>query len=92
MHKFIMYMLPTDISNALNNGNISYSRQCYFSAVIKPAKCRWRYCQQKRSVVAPNTVIEMYFSLGESSEISLGRFYIDRCPSDIRAECVTYCP
>jgi len=79
MHKFIMYMLPTDISNALNNGNISYSKDSAISQLsLSLLNVGGGIVSRNRSVVAPNTVIEMYFSLGESSEISLGRFYIDR--------------
>ena len=66
MHKFIMYMLPTDISNALMRQHLLFQGQCYFSATIKPAKLV-EYVSRNWSVVAPNTVMRCT-SLGESSE------------------------
>lgn len=79
MHKFVMYMLPTDISHTLLNGNISYSKGSTISQLsVSLQNASGELVSRYRSIIAPNTIMELYFSLGSSEELPLGRFYIDR--------------
>lgn len=79
MHKFVMYMLPTDVSHTLLNGSISYSKGSPISQFsINLQNAGGELVGRYRSIIAPNTKLELYFSLGGSAELSLGQFYIDR--------------
>lgn len=79
MHKFVMYMLPVDISHTLLNGSISHSKESAISQLsISLQNAGGDLVGRYRSIIAPNTIMELYFSLGSSEELSLGRFYIDR--------------
>jgi hypothetical protein len=77
-HKFIMYMLPTDISNTLYDGTSTYSIGCdvsQFTAsfINQQQKLLNRY----HSLVTPNTRLDIFYSIG-GQELALGQFYIDR--------------
>jgi len=79
MHKFVMYMLPTDVSHTLLNGSLSYSKGSAISQLsVSLQNAGGELVSRYRSIIAPNTIIELYFSLGNSEELPLGRFYIDR--------------
>ena len=78
-HKFIMYSLPTDISHTLQNGNISYSKDSSVSQLsVSFQNANNELVDSKRIIVAPNTKLELFFSMGNNEEISIGTFYIDR--------------
>ncbi len=79
MHKFVMYMLPVDVSHTLLDGNISYSKDSVISQLsVNLQNAGGEIISRYRSVVIPNSKFELYFSMGDSDEISLGQFYIDR--------------
>ncbi len=74
-----MYMLPTDVSHTLLNGSISYSKGSPISQFsVNLQNAGGELVGRYRSIIAPNTKLELYFSLGNSTELSLGQFYIDR--------------
>lgn len=78
-HRFVMYMLPADISKSFVDGSIKYG----VSSEVSQMSCtllnvRGELLNRYRALVTPGTKIELYFSLGNSGEIPLGIFYIDR--------------
>src|SRR5699024_2855086 len=78
-HRFVMYMLPTDITNSFINGTIKYdisSEVSQMSCNLMNIKCELLI--RNRALVTPGTKMTFYFSLGDSGEIPLGIFYIDR--------------
>lgn len=78
-HKFIMYMLPFDISDTFIDGNISYSKDSpVSSSSFKFVNVGGKLLRRYRSIISPNTKLEFYLSMGNSPEISLGKWYIDR--------------
>ncbi|HBL84678.1 MAG: hypothetical protein A2Y17_11130 [Clostridiales bacterium GWF2_38_85] len=83
-HKFVMYMLPTDISHTIENGSITHSKDsAVSSASFTIQNINNTLLRRSRSVISPNTKLELYFSMGDSEEISLGQFYIDRVSTAI---------
>ena len=83
-HKFVMYMLPMDITDTLIDGSLSYSKDsAVSSASFNFENINGYLLRRYRSVVSPNAKIELYFSLGSSDEISLGKWYIDRVSTSI---------
>ena len=78
-HKFVMYMLPTDISETLLNGTITYSKDSSVSQLsISLQNVDGKLIGRTRSIISPNSKIELYFCLGSSIEVSIGKFFIDR--------------
>ncbi len=78
-HRFVMYMLPTDITNSFIDGSIQYgvgSEVSQMSCTLLNIK--GALLNRYRAFVTPGTKMELYFSLGSSGEITLGIFYIDR--------------
>lgn len=78
-HRFVMYMLPADISNSFVDGSIKYgvgSEVSQMSCTLLNIK--GAMLNRYRALVTPGTKMELYFSLGNSGEIPLGIFYIDR--------------
>lgn len=78
-HRFVMYMLPIDISNSFVDGSIKYgvgSEVSQLSCTLLNIK--GTVLNRYRALVTPGTKMELYFSLGNSGEIPLGIFYIDR--------------
>ncbi len=78
-HRFVMYMLPTDITNSFIDGSIKFS----IGSEVSQLSCtllniKGALLNRYRALVTPGTKMELYFSLGSSSEIMLGIFYIDR--------------
>lgn len=78
-HRFVMYMLPTDITNSFIDGSIKFS----IGSEVSQMSCtllniKGALLNRYRAFVTPGTKMELYFSLGNSSEITLGNFYIDR--------------
>lgn len=83
-HKFVMYMLPTDISETLIDGTINHSKDSAVSSASFTFQNVHGYLLRRyRSVVMPNAKIELYYSMGDSDEISLGQWYIDRVTTSI---------
>lgn len=78
-HRFVTYMMPTDISNTLINGSISHSIQDNISTLsLDLVNIRNILINRSRALTTPGTIVQIYFSLGNSGEISIGRFYVDR--------------
>lgn len=78
-HRFVMYMLPTDITNSFIDGTIKYG----VSSEVSQMSCnlmniKGELLNRYRALVTPGTKMELYFALGNSGEIPLGIFYIDR--------------
>ena len=89
-HKFVMYMLPMDISAMLVSGTLNYSAgTAVSSASFTFQNIHEELLKRTRSPVAPNVILELYFSMGSSQEISLGRWHIDRASTDIPGNQIT---
>lgn len=78
-HRFVMYVLPTDITNSFVDGSIKFS----IGSEVSQLSCtllniKGALLNRYRALVTPGTKMELYFSLGSSGEITLGIFYIDR--------------
>lgn len=78
-HRFVIYMLPADISNSFVDGSIKYG----VSSEVSQMSCtllniKGAMLNRYRALVTPGTKMELYFSLGNSGETPLGIFYIDR--------------
>lgn len=77
-HKFVIFMLPTDISSALVSGSIANSvgsEVSSFSATM--INMGGMLLNRTRAIVTPGTKVEVFFGLGDTEKVSLGRFYID---------------
>jgi hypothetical protein len=77
-HRFVMYMLPTDITNSFVDGSVKFS----IGSEVSQMSCtllniKGALLNRYRAFVTPGTKMELYFSLGNSGEIMLGIFYID---------------
>ena len=78
-HRFVMFMMPTDISKALVDGSTTFSTGSEVSSMsCSLLNIRGELLNRYRALVTPGTKLEIYFSLGNSSEIPIGIFYIDR--------------
>lgn len=78
-HRFVMFMMPTDISKALIDGSVSFS----IGSEVSQMSCsliniRGELLNRFRALVTPGTMMELYFTLGSAQEVTLGIFYIDR--------------
>lgn len=78
-HRFVMYMLPTDITNSFIDGAIKFN----IGSEVSQLSCtllniKGALLNRYRAFVTPGTKMELYFSLGNCDEIMLGIFYIDR--------------
>lgn len=78
-HRFVMYMLPTDITNSFIDGSVKFS----IGSEVSQMSCtllniKGALLNRYRAFVTPGTKMELYFSLGSGGEITLGIFYIDR--------------
>ena len=77
-HRFVMYMLPFDVSEALVDGSVSFTKDSPVSQLsVSFLNLGGELVGRYRSVLSPNTMLEIAFSMGDA-ELSLGRFYIDR--------------
>lgn len=78
-HKFVIYMMPTDISKALVDGSVTFSAGSEVSSLsCNLLNIRGELLNRYRALVTPGTKLEVYFSLGDSGEVPLGVFYTDR--------------
>jgi hypothetical protein len=78
-HRFVMFMMPTDISKALVDGSTTFSTGSEVSSMsCSLLNIRGELLNRYRALVTPGTKMEIYFSLGNSGEIPIGIFYIDR--------------
>lgn len=78
-HRFVMFMLPTDISHAFVDGTIKVGVSNEISQLSASLlNIKGELLTRTRSLVTPGTKMEVFFSLGNSDEIHLGSFYLDR--------------
>lgn len=78
-HRFVIYMMPMDVSNALVSGSIHFSAGSEVSSLsCELLNIRGELLNRNRALVTPGTKLEVWFSLGDSGEASLGVYYIDR--------------
>jgi hypothetical protein len=78
-HRFVMFMMPTDISKAFIDGSAGFS----IGSEVSQLSCtllniRGELLNRFRALVTPGTKMELYFTLGSTEEVTLGIFYIDR--------------
>lgn len=77
-HKFVIYMMPTDISSALQDGSVSLSASGEVSSLNASfINIHGLLLNRYRALVTPGTKLELYFSIG-GEETSLGVYYVDR--------------
>lgn len=78
-HKFVMYMLPLDVSKCLNDGSISHSMDNNVSQISIDFVNASNMLVKKngRSALMPNCRIEIYVALGDSEQMLLGIFNLD---------------
>lgn len=78
-HRFVIYMMPTDISKTLTDGKVTMSVDSEVSSLsCSLLNVRGELLNRYRALVTPGTKLEVYFSLGSSVEVPLGVYYIDR--------------
>ena len=78
-HRFVIYMMPTDISKALIDGKVTFSAGSEVSSLsCSLVNVRGELLNRHRALVTPGTKIEVYFSIGSSEETPLGVYFIDR--------------
>ncbi len=78
-HKFVIYMLPTDISDALIDGQTQHSMGSESASLnCNLINIRGKLINRYRSILTPGTMLTLYVSLGDSPEAILGVFFIDR--------------
>lgn len=78
-HRFVMYMLPFDVSAAMVDGGISFTKDSPVSQLsISFMNLNGELVGRYRSVISPNTMLEINFTMGSSAWLPLGQFYIDR--------------
>ena len=78
-HRFVIYMMPADISDSLVDGQVQFGSDNEISSMSGTfINRRGKLINRYRSIISPGTRLELYFSLGSSPEISLGVFFVDR--------------
>lgn len=89
-HRFVMYMLPYDVSAALADGSISFTKDSPVSQLsISFMNLGGELVGRYRSVISPNTILEISFTMGGSAWLPLGRFYIDRVSTSYPDESIS---
>ena len=78
-HRFVNYMTPTDISNTLVDGSVQFSANSDAASLnCNLLNIRGELLNRHRALVTPGTKLYIYFSLGDSGEVPLGVYFIDR--------------
>lgn len=78
-HRFVVYMMPTDISKALVDGSTQFSVGSEVSSMsCNFQNIRGELLNRNRALLTPGASVEIYFALGDSPEVSIGIFYLDR--------------
>jgi len=78
-HKFVIYMMPTDISDAITDGQTQYSTGSESASLsLNLINVRGKLINRYRSILTPGTMLTLYVALGDSPEAMLGIFFIDR--------------
>lgn len=89
-HRFVIYMLPYDVSTALVDGSISLTKDSPVSQLsISFMNIGGGLVGRYRSVISPNTMLEIGFTMGGSAWLPLGQFYIDRVSTSYPDESIS---
>ncbi len=89
-HRFVMYMLPYDVSAVLVDGSISLTKDSPVSQLsISFMNLGGELVGRYRSIVSPNTLLEISFMMGGSEWLPLGQFYIDRVSTSYPDESIS---
>jgi len=89
-HRFVIYMLPYDVSAALVDGSISFTKDSPVSQLsISFMNLRGELVGRHRSALMPNTILEIGFTMGSSPILPLGKFYIDRVSTAFPEETIS---
>jgi len=81
-HRFVMYMLPTDVSKYFVKGTLNITKDTSVSsASFSLQNVKQLLLTRNRSVLSPNAYISLHFSMGSSAEAALGKWYIDKVTS-----------
>lgn len=89
-HRFVIYMLPYDVSAALVDGSISFTKDSPVSQLsISFMNIGGELVGRYRSVISPNTMLEISFTMGGSAWLPLGQFYIDRVSTSYPEESIS---
>lgn len=77
-HRFVIYMMPVDISKSLVDGSVQFGIGSEVSSLsCSLLNIRGELLNRYRALVTPGTKLEVYVSLGSSGEVPLGIYYID---------------
>ena len=74
-HRFVMYMLSMNVSKYLTKRALTITQDSAVSSAALRCKTPKLAFAQDRSVLPSNVYIPLYFSMGSSSETTLGRWY-----------------
>lgn len=78
-HKFVIYMMPSDISDALVDGSTQFSTGSESASLnCNLLNIRGKLINRYRSILTPGTMLELYVALGNSGYLCMGVYYIDR--------------
>lgn len=89
-HRFVIYMLPYDVSAMLVDGSVSFTKDSPVSQLsISFMNIGGELVGRYRSVISPNTMLEISFTMGSSTWLPLGQFYIDRVSTSYPEESIS---
>ena len=78
-HRFVVYMLESDISDLLIDGDVKYSVGSEISSLSASFQNKnGKLLNRNRAYLTPGTMLAVSFSLSDSKEMAIGSFYIDR--------------
>ena len=78
-HRFVMYMLPEDISDAIVDGSVQASaNEDSGSCSLTLINSKGKLINRRRSLLTPGTKLELFYTQGGGEEIYLGVYHIDR--------------
>ena len=86
----MIYMMPTDISEALIDGQTQFSMGSESASLsVNLLNIRGKLINRYRSILTPGTMLQLYVALGDSPEATLGIFFIDRASVSYPEEKIT---
>ena len=81
-HRFMMYMLATDVSKYFVKGVLNITKDsAVSSASFTLQNPDQMLLTRNRSALSPNAYISLHFALGSSPEVAIGKWYIDKVTS-----------
>lgn len=79
VHRFVIFFMPVDISDSLIDGHVQFGVSSNVSTFnVNLVNIRGEILNRYRALVTPGTMMNFYFSIGDTDETSLGTFYVDR--------------